>query len=252
VFAVIRQPRWIGLALVVLLIVSLCLLAARWQWHRRESRLAHNALVNSHLAAQPVAPQHLLSVDAPLPADDEYAMVTATGSWDPGHQVLARNHLGRAGYDVLTPFVTGSGPALLVDRGWIPLSEQGAGSAPDVPQPTTGDVSIVVRMRQTESPRSTDNLPPGQVYAIDVPAIAGGLPYPVYGGYGELVSQDPSLGSTPVLPDAPDLSTGPHLIYAIQWTCFALIALVGYGVLVRREVLERRARVSAGQPVTTG
>ena len=187
-----------------------------------------------------------------LPADDEYAMVTATGTWDPGHQVLARNHLGRAGYDVLTPFLTDAGPALLVDRGWIPLSEQGAGSAPVVPPPTPGPVSIVVRMRQTETARSTDSLPPGQVYAIDVPAIAATLHYPVYGGYGELVSQDPALGTTPVLPDAPDLGTGPHLIYAIQWTCFALIALVGYVVLVRREVLERRSRVDQDEPVAAG
>ncbi len=251
-FAVVRQPRWIGLALVVLLIVGLCLLAARWQWHRREARLVHNALVTTHLNAAPVAPQQLLAVNAPLQPNDEYAMVTATGTWDPGHQVLARNHLGRAGYDVLTPFVTDAGPALLVDRGWIPLSEQGAGSAPLVPAPTSGQVSVVVRMRQTETARSTDSLPPGQVYAIDVPAIAAGLHYPVYGGYGELVSQDPALGTTPVLPDAPDLSTGPHLIYAIQWTCFALIALVGYVVLVRREIVERRERVSRDEPVAAG
>ena len=252
VFAVLRQPRWIGLAVVALLIASLCLVAARWQWHRRAGRLAHNALVTSHQAADPVSPDQVLATGEPLAPADEYTMIGASGTWDPAHQVLARNHLGRAGYDVLTPFVTDSGSALLVDRGWIPLSQAGAGAAPDVPVPTAGEVSVVVRMRQTETAGANDRPPPGQVYAIDVPLIASDLPYPVYGGYGELVSQDPALGSTPQLPDSPDLGTGPHLIYAVQWVCFALIALVGYVLLVRREVGERRRKVSDEEPVAAG
>jgi cytochrome oxidase assembly protein ShyY1 len=250
VFAVLRQPRWVGLALVALLIASLCLVAARWQWHRRAARLAHNALVTSHLHAAPVPPGDVARPGQPLAPAQEYTMVGASGTWDPAHQLLARNHLGRAGYDVLTPFVTDSGAALLVDRGWIPLSQQGAGTAPDVPAPTAGVVSIVARMRQTE-PRSSGSPPIGQVYAIDVPRIAATLPYPVYGGYGELVSQSPSLASSPTLPDPPDLGTGPHLFYAVQWVCFGLIALVGYVLLVRREIADRRAEVNQAQPAPT-
>ena len=252
VFAVMRQPRWIGLALVALLIACLCLLAARWQWHRRASRLAHNALVTAHLNADPVAPDRVVQPGQSLAPSDEYTLVGASGTWDPAHQVLARNHLGRAGYDVLTPFVTASGSALLVDRGWIPLSEQGAGAVPDVPQPTRGTVTVVVRMRQSESSSGTDSAPAGQVYAIDVPSIAQTLPYPVYGGYGELVSQDPSLGASPEIPDPPDLGTGPHLMYAVQWTCFAVIALVGYVLLVRREVTERRGELKPKEAAAAG
>jgi cytochrome oxidase assembly protein ShyY1 len=254
VFSVVRQPRWIGLALVAILIAALCLLAARWQWHRREARLAHNAIVTSHLQADPVVPQRVLAVDQPLAATAEYTLVTMAGTWDVQHEVLVRNHLGRAGYDVITPFVPDTGPALLVDRGWIAPSNAGAGTAPTIPQPTSGGsdtVTVVARLRLSEPPRGAAGLPTGQVYAIDAPTIAAGLPYPAYGAYGELVSQDPPPPPGLTLPDAPDLGTGTHLIYAIQWTCFALIALIGYVVLVRREVIERRGRVSAEQPVPT-
>jgi cytochrome oxidase assembly protein ShyY1 len=33
----------------------------------------------------------------------------------------------------------------------------------------------------------------------------------------------------------PDLSEGPHLSYAIQWFCFAAVAVAGAAILVRRE-----------------
>jgi cytochrome oxidase assembly protein ShyY1 len=254
VFSVVRQPRWIGLALVAIVIAALCLLAARWQWHRRESRLAHNAIVTSHLHADPVVPPRVLAAGQPLTPTAEYTLVTMAGTWDVQHQVLVRNHLGRAGYDVITPLVPDAGPALLVDRGWIAPSAAGAETAPTIPPPTSGGsdtVTVVARLRLSETPRSAAGLPSGQVYAIDVPTIADGLPYPVFDAYGELVNQNPAPPSGLTLPDAPDLGTGPHLIYAIQWTCFALIALIGYVVLVRREVIERRARVSDDQPVPT-
>jgi cytochrome oxidase assembly protein ShyY1 len=37
----------------------------------------------------------------------------------------------------------------------------------------------------------------------------------------------------------PELSEGPHLSYAIQWFSFAVVALVGSAILVRRD---RRAK----------
>jgi cytochrome oxidase assembly protein ShyY1 len=36
------------------------------------------------------------------------------------------------------------------------------------------------------------------------------------------------------------LSEGPHLSYAVQWFIFATIAVIGYGVLVRRELVRTR------------
>ena len=59
---------------------------------------------------------------AALRDDDQYARVRATGRYDAAHQLLVRNRPleGQVGYYVLTPLVTDAGPALLVDRGWVP------------------------------------------------------------------------------------------------------------------------------------
>jgi cytochrome oxidase assembly protein ShyY1 len=63
----------------------------------------------------------------------------------------------------------------------------------------------------------------------------------VYGGYGELVTQQPAPdldGGTMRLLPPPKPTEGPHLAYAFQWFLFALIALGGYVVLARREAQE--------------
>ena len=49
----------------------------------------------------------------------------------------------------------------------------------------------------------------------------------------------------------PELDDGPHLSYAFQWFAFATIATVGYVILVRREVADRRGRAS-GSGLGTG
>ena len=48
----------------------------------------------------------------------------------------------------------------------------------------------------------------------------------------------------------PELTDGPHLDYALQWFAFATIAVVGYAVLLRREVRDERT-ASTGSPSAT-
>jgi len=75
----------------------------------------------------------------------------------------------------------------------------------------------------------------------DAATIAPELPAPVLPLVAQLQTQDPSqAGDLPRVVPPPELSEGPHFSYAIQWFTFATIALVGYGLLVRREVKDRR------------
>ncbi len=76
---------------------------------------------------------------------------------------------------------------------------------------------------------------------IDVPLIARDLPYDVYGGYADLVREQPAPRRAPAAIEAPRTSEGPHLAYAFQWFLFACLALGGYVVLARREAADRRA-----------
>ena len=61
------------------------------------------------------------------PDAEQYAVVSATGTYDPSKTVIVRYQTrdGNAGVDVVVPLVTDSGTALLVDRGWVATSNQG-------------------------------------------------------------------------------------------------------------------------------
>ncbi len=73
------------------------------------------------------------------PDDAEYAVVSATGTYDPSKTVIVRYQTrdGNAGVDVVVPLLTGSGTALLVDRGWVATSNQGFTDPSQVPAPPT-------------------------------------------------------------------------------------------------------------------
>jgi cytochrome oxidase assembly protein ShyY1 len=138
--------------------------------------------------------------------------------------------------------VTDDGPALLLVRGWVPRGPS-AESLPDVPAPPDGTVTVTARIRPSEPASTTGEPPPGQVTRIDVSSIATTLPYDVYGGYGEVVAEDPPPRRSPERLPEPEPSEGPHLAYAFQWYLFAALALGGYGLLARREEADRRTGV---------
>jgi cytochrome oxidase assembly protein ShyY1 len=243
--------RWAGLLAVALLVALACVLLGRWQLDRLGQRHERNDLLRSNLTSAAVAPGELLAVGREPAEDDQFARVRATGRYDERRRLLVRTRPfeGQVGYYVLSPFVTDAGPALLLVRGWVPDGPT-AESLPDVPLPPSGEVTVTARVRHSEPPSTTGTPPEGQVTRIDVPAIAKTLPYPVYGGYGEVTSERPQPRARPERLPAPEPSEGPHLAYAFQWFLFALLALGGYVLLARREEADLRAGATRDQPVT--
>ena len=67
--------------------------------------------------------------------EDEWRVVTATGTYLPDETVIVRyrTHEGSAGVDVVVPLQTTGGPAVLVDRGWL-ATDNGGGDVGDVPR----------------------------------------------------------------------------------------------------------------------
>jgi cytochrome oxidase assembly protein ShyY1 len=64
--------------------------------------------------------------------------------------------------------------------------------------------------------------------------IAAKIPYPVAPYY--LVSRaDTATKNHPARRDLPALDEGPHASYAVQWFCFAAVALGGAALVARRE-----------------
>ena len=247
-YSFLLSRRWAGLLLAAVLVAAGCVALGFWQLDRLGQRHERNHLLERSLQAAPVPPQRVLAVGREPAPDDQYVRIRATGTYDAGNQLLVRTRplKGQVGYYVLTPLVTEQGPALLLVRGWVPDGPT-AESVPDVPAPPSGTVTVVARLRPSEPPSTTGEPPPGQVTRIDVPGIAQQLPYPVYGGYGEVTAERPSPREAPTRLPAPEPSEGPHLAYAFQWFLFACLALGGYVVLARREEADRRP-VEEDQP----
>lgn len=250
VYRFLLTRRWLGLLAVAVLAAAACVLLGRWQLHRYEFKHARNQLVSANVAATPALPGRLLRVDHGPADGDLWRRVRTTGRYDPDHTLLVRNRPfdGAFGFHVLVPFVTSAGPALLVDRGWIPAGEN-ATVVPEVPRPPPGEVAVTGRVRASELPSTTGTPPRGQVTRIDVSEIRKDLPYRVYGGYLDLTHEQPRPRRAPALLPLPELDTGPHLAYAVQWWLFALMALGGYVVLARREAADRRAVAEGRAPV---
>jgi len=99
------RARWILLPVVAILVAATCVRLGFWQLDRLAGRRAFNAGVEAGLAA-PVAPVDAL-VDAEGADEAAYRRASATGTWDPAHEVIlyGRPLDGRPGDHVLTPLL---------------------------------------------------------------------------------------------------------------------------------------------------
>lgn len=240
----LRDRRVWGLGFLVLVLVPAFLLLSRWQMHRLDEQRAADSLVNARTAMAPVPVAEVMRAGAdPSTVGDaqQWRRVTATGRYDVAAQQLVRQRTFNSanGFWVMTPLVLPDGSVLAVVRGWV-MAGASATSSPAVPPPPTGPVTVMGRIRTSvqAGPRPAD-LPAGQVADLDVRTIdAQG---PVYPGYIELITSDPpETGNPAVVPlPMPDLDGVNHLSYAVQWLCFAFIAVGGFFVILRGEARRR-------------
>lgn len=222
-------PRWIaGHVLLIVTVVAFVNLGL-WQLRRLDERQAFNALVAERLATDPQPLDAALSDVAGDTERLELRRVSVAGTFT-GEQVLTapRNYAGQPGQQVLAVLERTNGTAVLVDRGWIPFDSR-AQEAPAVPDGRV-EVRGVFRLREFGDIGAA-----AQVAQIVPVQIAQRLGLSLAPFYVQLESQQP-----PVAPGAPrptplpELTEGSHRSYAVQWFSFALIALVGYPILVWR------------------
>jgi len=233
-------------ALLTLAAAALCVRLGFWQWHRwQEADAAWTRFAHGADAVQPLGERTLQA--APL-----YQRVSVTGRLDGQHQFLLdnRGYRGRPGYEVLTPFTVTDGAVLLIDRGWVPFT----GSRAHLPDVHVGEVGpLTLSGRVAELPSS------GLAVGRAAPAAAD--PWPKVTSFptpGELASalagtRAARLASRILLldPGAPEgyvrdwqppgMSPLRHLAYAIQWWCFAALAVILWTVLTVRRARGTRA-----------
>jgi cytochrome oxidase assembly protein ShyY1 len=231
--------RWALLTAFVLAFGTACAFLGNWQLDRLHSRRERN-VSTVHNEQQPVRSWDEVFT-RPITDADQWQRVSATGTFDAGHQyVLRYRSTGDTdGYEVVTPLRTAGG-TVLVDRGIVSVTN-GAQIPTVAPPPPAGVVTVVGHVRRDEEGKRSARVPvAGSMRLIDSSAIAATLPYPVVDGYIGLLTVDPPQdgGFKPIA--LPEISDGPHFWYAVQWFMFAGIGLAGIVVFIRGDLRERR------------
>lgn len=250
-------PRWLGIHLLALLVLSGCIGLGAWQYARAQEpdREVVTNPVEDLAGAQDI--RALLEPGAYLPRDKANEAVRATGTFDADDQLLAPalSPEGDEGYYVIAPLVTDDGAAVTVSRGWLPGDE--AEAAERLPAPPEGEVTVEgwLAMPQQENTRgyTAVSTPSGQVERIASALLVNEWPYPLYEGYvvqgrqSVPESAGADTGAAPVLqkippPDPPaEVQWNlKNVSYAAQWWIFGIAAVVFWGSLVRRELADRR------------
>ena len=240
-FRFLLTRRWLGLLLAVLVVGIACVELGLWQFRRYAERQETNARITANLQANPAPLERVMSQSGPPAAGDEWRTVTATGTYDADAQiaVLYRTRSGAPGVDVVVPLVTASGAAVLVDRGWVATAGNGNDVGP-LPQPPAGTVTVTGWVRRNAE--GDETTPAGStVRAISSAAIGEVLPYGVYDGFLDLTAEEPTVEPRPALAPAPDIGSGPHYFYGLQWFFFALLAFGFWGYFAWTEFRQSRA-----------
>jgi surfeit locus 1 family protein len=204
-----------------------------WQIARLHERRAHNEVVAAHQrgVAVPISA---------LPRDTSaahYRPVSVTGRFDYGHELVLTNRTrrGSPGVDLLTPVrLAGSDTAVLVDRGWVYAPD---GSTVDRNRWREGDSARVAGYVELYTPDDGGTTLAKDSHIVRHASrreVTARLPYPV-APYLVVLVGDTSTAGHPARRELPVLDDGSHRSYAVQWFCFAAIALGGAAAVIRRE-----------------
>lgn len=227
------RPLGFPWGLTVLTALLFCLLAALGAWQVQRLQWKGDLIARAEQAsvAAPAAPGEVFS--SPDPEFRKVALSCAGLASAPFIE-LQSIHEGQPGVRLISACsIGGSGPTLLVDRGFVPdvVSARPPVAASDEP------VDVVAEVRATPRPGRLA-VPPqaGRFYARDNPAMAEALG--VQGKVSSwtlfaLNSSNPDWAA--LQPSAPPAAfTNNHLGYAITWFGLALVLLGFYVALLRR------------------
>lgn len=234
------RGRWLLGLLALLVATAVCIRLGIWQLDRRDERLAFNERVETRGEMPVVALDEVLAAG---PDEAEYRRVEVTGRFDADREVLvrARSFRGSPGQHVVTPLVSDDGRAVLVNRGFVPVTDPDA-AVPEEAKPRGGAVTLTGVARLGASSGRFDPAGPaaaragtlGHVNKLDLGLLAAELPYELAPVFVRVEADVPEQAGLPIPLEPPELGEGPHLSYAIQWFTFPAIFVAGWVILVRR------------------
>jgi surfeit locus 1 family protein len=235
------------------LILPSCVLAATlvllglgtWQMQRlawKEALIAERAAG----LAQPAAALPADFADDAAARAFDFRKVRVTGVFRHDLEQLfgAKARGNVLGHDVLTPLVPADGPAVIVNRGWVPADKAHPASRPKGQVEGEVTVSGLARYRAADRPGpfTPDNDPLDRTwYHYDMQAMATALGMALSPIVVE-ADETPVPGGLPIGGRSQITLANNHLHYAITWYGLAA-ALIGVYIVFRRQV---RARPGPG------
>jgi cytochrome oxidase assembly protein ShyY1 len=178
----------------------------------------------------------------PLPEQQQWRKVIVTGTYDVAEQTLVRYQTrdGRPGVNVITPLHTEAGSTVLVDRGWMQVTNDPTAPV-DLPDPPAGRVTVTgwaVQDQSGEPDQVTPNQ--GEVRLVSSRGFTGRTEGPVLQGYVRAAQERPAPQQPLVRAEPPELNSGPHFFYGLQWWFFGALALGGFAYFAWAEARDRR------------
>ena len=225
--------------LLVCIAVVVMVVMGFWQLDRLDAKKKLNQEIEDRAIAPIVPVEEVVTHADPWSVGEtlQFRRVTALGEYRDNDSVLIRNRSlnGLPGYWLLTPLVLEEEIAVIVNRGWIPVSAEGFSPEP------TGEVLISGLLQKSmEASGLQKNDPSGEILRtlarVDLKRYQEQLDYMILPVYLQLEYQEPDDGikTIPFILEKPSFDEGPHLNYAIQWFCFAAVFSIGYPIVLWR------------------
>jgi cytochrome oxidase assembly protein ShyY1 len=236
------RPGWVALMVVAVTFSALAFtVLAPWQFHRGEERNARNAAIERSFTTAPQPLREVLAPGAAPTAGNEWRQVQLTGQYLPQAEVVARLRTvqGEPAYEVLIPLRLRDGSIVLVDRGYLRPAE--GVRIPGYPPVPSGEMTVTGRLQLDEpDPQHGQVVSQDghlQVYAVNSGTVGANTGLRLEPGYVQLLGG--AAGALSPLP-LPQLSSGPHLAYALQWLAFGAMVPLSVGYFAWREAQEWR------------
>jgi cytochrome oxidase assembly protein ShyY1 len=249
----LRRPGWLAAHAGIVMLALAFALLGRWQWdvgHKVAPLTAAELTV--WRTPQPVAA--VITADG-LDGTQVGQAVSLSGAYDSARQLLVpgRTFDGRAGYYVLAPFVTGSGDAIVVNRGFLAAA---GGAEPAIPAAPAGRITVTGWAAEpesttgevnangiTEQQQSAAATAPNEIQFISPAALVNQWPYHLPDAYVTATDAASPAGGLTLIP-APLPLHGTtwdllNVCYAFQWWLFIGILGSWYVIYLRRELRPR-------------
>ena len=234
--ALLRTPRWIGFTCLVIVAIIGFGLLSRWQWARAEEHRIERISIEQGY----VVPGKSNNVNGL----DEFSRVSMIGNFVPESTQLIRQRPldGGNGYWVMSAFQPQDAPPsslVWILRGWLGASTQ-ANTAPEIPEILPGNIQLEGLIRLFEVAKdSGEGLPINVISAMSTSDLERSTQIPgstFQDRVVQITTSDPTEALT--LIPVPSVDEGQNISYAVQWILFALVAIIGWFIFLRREAAD--------------